>query len=151
MTSPRSPRRASRSVAYWAWARAARSSTTGSRVLSASVPDSLCAIQKPTSGWSAQLMHRVTRHPDPQIMGEEVAPPAIVIAAHEGDGNAPRAQCLQLRDRTEMASWNHGPVLEPEVEQVSVDQQRLAQIGDGLEKAVEGGLDRGGGPSHMGG
>src|SRR5881398_799729 len=49
-----------------------------------------------------------------------------------------------------MASRNHGPVLEPEVEQVSVDEQRLAQIGDGLEKAVERGLDRGGDLSQMG-
>src|SRR5437867_10431610 len=49
-----------------------------------------------------------------------------------------------------MASRDHGPVLEPEVEQVSVDEQRLAQIGDGREKAVEGGLDRGGDLSQMG-
>src|SRR5207249_11132082 len=49
-----------------------------------------------------------------------------------------------------MASRNHGPVLEPEVEQVSVDEQRLAQIGDGREKAVERGLDRGRDLSQMG-
>src|SRR5438552_9547557 len=39
---------------YWLWARAARSSAARSRVLSASLPDSLSAIQNPTLGWSAR-------------------------------------------------------------------------------------------------
>ena len=38
-----------------------------------------------------------------------------------------------------MTSRNHRPVLEPEVEQIAVDEQRVAQIGYGIEEAVERG------------
>src|SRR5438445_13091644 len=69
---------------------------------------------------------------DSQVLREEVATPAIVIAAHQGDGDALGPQRLESRDRAEMAPRDHRPILEPEVEQVAVDEQRLAQVGDGF-------------------
>src|SRR3989449_503744 len=87
---------------------------------------------------------------DSQVLREEVATPAIVIAAHQGDGDALGPQRLESRDRAEMAPRDHRPILEPEVEQVAVDEQRLAQVGDGFEELVERGLDGGWDLSQMG-
>src|SRR5207244_271840 len=44
----------------------------------------------------------------------------------------------------------HGAILEPEIEQVAVDEEGLAQVGNGLQEAVERGLDRGRDLSQMG-
>src|SRR5204863_306803 len=63
---------------------------------------------------------------DPQVLDEKIAAPAIVIAADHGDGDALGAQRLQLRHRPEVAPRDHGAVLEPEVEQVAVDEEGLA-------------------------
>jgi len=87
---------------------------------------------------------------DPQVLGEKIAAPAIVIAADQRDGNALGAQRVQFRHRGEVAPRDHGAVLEPEVEQVAVDEEGLAQVGNGLEETVERGLDCGWDLSQMG-
>src|SRR5205807_9555501 len=79
-----------------------------------------------------------------------IAAPAIVIAADQRDRDALGAQRLQLRHGAEVASRDHRPVLEPEIEQVAVDEEGLTQVGDGLEEAMERRLDRGWDLSQMG-
>src|SRR2546423_1753692 len=41
---------------------------------------------------------------DPQVFGEEVAAPAIVVAAHQRDRHVARPDTLELRHRAEMTS-----------------------------------------------
>ena len=74
---------------------------------------------------------------DAQVVAQEVAPPAVVIAADERDGDSPRARLLQLGDAREMLARHHGPVLEPEVEQVAIDEQMVAGLRDPVEECVE--------------
>src|SRR5690348_18510941 len=50
---------------------------------------------------------------------------------------------MELGDGAEVTPRNHGPVLEPEVEQIAVDDERAAEIRDGIEKAMERRDDRG--------
>src|SRR5213082_1586596 len=54
-----------------------------------------------------------------------------------------RDQRLELRRASEMPPRDHRAVLEPEVEQVAVDEERVAQIGHGVEEGVKTGLDCG--------
>ena len=64
-----------------------------------------------------------------------------MVAAHERDRDPPRAAGLQLRYAREVFAGNHGAVLEPEVEQVAVDEEVVARLRHTLEKRVERGLD----------
>src|SRR4029077_15294514 len=70
---------------------------------------------------------------DPQVVNEKVAAPAVVVAADERDGYATRPQGVQLRDRGEVRAGDDGAVLEPEVEQVAVDEERIPEIRHGVE------------------
>src|SRR5689334_9541987 len=56
---------------------------------------------------------------------------------------------MELGDGAEVTPRNHGPVLEPEVKQIAVDDERVAEIRDGIEKAMERGGDRGRNLSEM--
>ena len=80
---------------------------------------------------------------DPQIVNEKVAAPAVMVAAHERDGYATGPQGMQLRDRAEVTARDDRAVLEPEVEQVAVDEERVPEIRHGLEETVKRGCDRG--------
>jgi len=80
---------------------------------------------------------------DPQVVNEKVAAPAVVVAAHERDGHAAGPQGLQLRDRAEVAARDYRAVLEPEIEQVAVDEERVPEIRHRVEETVKHGRDRG--------
>src|SRR5213592_1881841 len=84
---------------------------------------------------------------DAQIVDEEVASPTVVVAAHERDRHAARSQGVELRDGAEVTARDHRAVLEPEIEQVAVDEERVAEIGHRVEEAVkrDGDPTRGGG------
>src|SRR5213596_1890922 len=56
--------------------------------------------------------------------------------------DAARDQRLELRHGSEMPPRDHRAVLEPEIEQVAVDEERVAQLGHGIEEGVEAGLER---------
>src|SRR5206468_606583 len=80
---------------------------------------------------------------DAQVVDEKVAAPAVVVAAHERDGHAAGAQGVELRDRAEVTARDHRAILEPEVEQVAVDEERVPEIRHRVEEAVKRGRDRG--------
>src|SRR5438093_10936364 len=80
---------------------------------------------------------------DAQIVDEEVAAPAVVIAAHKRDRHAARPQGVELRDGAEVTARDHRAVLEPEIEQVAVDEERVAEIGHRVEEPVKRDSDRG--------
>src|SRR5881628_128641 len=60
---------------------------------------------------------------DAQVVDEEVAAPAVVIAAHERDRHAARPQGVELRDGAEVTARDNPAILEPEIEQVAVDEK----------------------------
>src|SRR3989441_9825026 len=66
---------------------------------------------------------------DPHIVDEEIAAPAVVIAADEGDRNAPAAQRGELRHAREVTARDDRPVLEPEVEEVAIDRSEERRVG----------------------
>src|SRR5947208_2391807 len=80
---------------------------------------------------------------DAQVVDEEVAAPAVVVAAHERDRHAARPQGVELRDGGEVTARDHRAVLEPEIEQVAVDEERVAEIGHRVEEPVKRDGDRG--------
>src|SRR5213592_2014556 len=86
---------------------------------------------------------------DAQVVDEKVAAPPIVVAAHERDGHAARPQGVELRDRAEVTARDHRAVLEPEVEQIAVDEQRVSEIRHRVEEAVKRDCDRGGDLAEM--
>src|SRR5207244_11270403 len=80
---------------------------------------------------------------DAQVVDEEVAAPAVVVAADERDRHAARPQGVELRDSAEVTARDHRAVLEPEIEQVDVDEERVAEIGHRVEESVKRDGDRG--------
>ena len=74
---------------------------------------------------------------DAQILRKERPAPAIVIAAHERDRDAPGADLLQLGDRGKMFARDDGLILEPEIEEITCQNEVIAGLGDLLEKRVE--------------
>src|SRR2546423_7281804 len=78
---------------------------------------------------------------DAQVLAKEAATPAVVVAAHERDGNAPCPNGLQFRDGREMFARDHGVVLEPKVEQVAREDQVIPRLRDLIEERVKGGAD----------
>src|SRR2546425_4547304 len=79
---------------------------------------------------------------DAQVVDEEVAAPAVVVAAHERDRHAARPQGVELRDGAEVTARDHRAVFEPEIEQVAVDEERVAEIGHRVEESVKRDGDR---------
>src|SRR5439155_26194777 len=80
---------------------------------------------------------------DAQVVDEKVAAPPIVVTAHERDGHAAGPEGVELGDRAEVTARDHRAVFEPEVEQVAVDEERVAQIRHGVEEAMKRRGDRG--------
>ena len=83
---------------------------------------------------------RVESHPDVPL--PEVAAPAIVVSPDHHDRHPP-AEPGQRGRHVEAAARDDPAVGEPEVEQVAVDEQAIAQVGDRLEKRQQRLLDRG--------
>src|SRR2546427_163045 len=80
---------------------------------------------------------------DAQVVGEKVAAPPIVVAADEREGHAAGPQRVELRDRAEVTARDYRAVLEPEVEQVAVDEERVPEIRHRVEETVKRDSDRG--------
>ena len=79
----------------------------------------------------------------------EIPAPAVVVPADHDDGHPCRQPGERRRD-AEPASRNDPRVGEPEVEEIAVDQETVAQGGDGVEKGEERFLDGRGRHSEMG-
>src|SRR2546427_3364114 len=80
---------------------------------------------------------------DAQVVNEEVTAPAVVVAAYERDRHAAGPQGVEFRDGAEVTARDHRAVLEPEIEQVAVDEERVAEIGHRVEEPVKRDSDRG--------
>lgn len=78
---------------------------------------------------------------DAQIMAEECAAPAVMIASHEGDGNPTSPYFLQLRDGGKVFAGYDALVLEPEVEQISREHEVVAHLWYCFEEGVKCGPD----------
>ncbi len=86
---------------------------------------------------------------DSQVVNQEIAAPPIVVPADERDRNPATQQRMELGDCPEVTAGNHGAVLEPEIEQIPVDDERVSQVRDAVEKTMERGADRRGNLSEM--
>src|SRR5256712_7165511 len=85
---------------------------------------------------------------DAQILREERPAPAIMVAPHERDGDAARADLLQLGDGGKMFAGDDARILEPEIEEIARENEVISGPGDLLEKRVERFGD-GGGPQRQ--
>ena len=81
----------------------------------------------------AQLARMVDR---PEVAFPEVIAPAIVVAAHDGDRD-PLPELRQGRCHPESVTRHDMAIAEPEIEEVTIDEQRIAQGGHLPEKAEE--------------
>src|SRR5882672_5381543 len=59
---------------------------------------------------------------DAEVVPEKAPPPTVVVAAHEGDGDASGTDFLQLADSGKVLAGDDARVLEPEVEEVAHDE-----------------------------
>ena len=91
----------------------------------------------------------VAMPPDAEVVLPELeAPPVVVPADHED-----RDPAVQRRERggdPERVARQRRRVGEPELEQVAVDQQRVAQRGDGVQELEQRGFHRGRGVAEVG-
>src|SRR4051794_25761483 len=74
-------------------------------------------------------------------ISEDVASPAVVIPREHRHGKSRIAQIHQCGQRTDAGAGNHALPLEPELEQVAVDQQRRRTSGQGAKEGDEQSLD----------
>ena len=81
----------------------------------------------------AQLAGMVDR---PEVAFPEVVAPAIVVAAHDGDRD-PLPELRQRRRHPESVARHDMAITEPEIEEVTIDEQRIAEGGHLPEKAEE--------------
>jgi len=71
---------------------------------------------------------------------EDVPAPAVVIACDHRDGHTRVAEVHQRRQRPHSAARHHTLPLEPELEQIAVDQQRSRMPGKRAQEAEQGTL-----------
>ena len=86
---------------------------------------------------------------DPDLAVPESEPPAVVIPAYHEHRQA-ASESGQRGGDPERMTRQDAAVGEPELEEIAVDQQRIAQRGDDVEKFEQRGFDRGGGVSEVG-
>lgn len=82
-----------------------------------------------------------TEELDAEILAEERASPAIVVAAHECDWDAARAYLLQLGDGGKVLARDDASILEPKIEDVSRQQEVVADLWHRFEEDVKCGPD----------
>ncbi len=76
----------------------------------------------------------------PHLVPHEIAPPRIVVPAEEGDPNPAIDQIREGGQHPVMASLDDGAVLEPEIEEVTIDDQGRGLVREGAEEGAEGEL-----------
>lgn len=79
----------------------------------------------------------------------ELGAPAVVVAAHHEHGHPPGERGERGGD-PERTARQRGRIGEPELEKVAVDEQRVAQRGDGVEELEQRGFDRRRGVAEVG-
>jgi hypothetical protein len=81
-----------------------------------------------------------SRHAHPDLFLQEGSTPPVVIAADEANGHAAVHQGGERPQHASMASGNDRLVLEPEVEQIAVDDHLGSRLAGVREPAQEGAL-----------
>ena len=82
--------------------------------------------------------HRIPVEFDPDSMAQEVAPPPVVIATHEQHRHPGVDQIREEGENPHVFREDHPAVLEPEVEEVPIDDQAAAGFLNVQEPAPEG-------------
>ena len=80
---------------------------------------------------------------EPHVAPEHVAPPAIVIAGDPQQLDAALAQIGQGREDAKASARNHRPPLEPEIEEIAVDDDSARVITNVGQKRQQRALDGG--------
>jgi acyl-CoA thioester hydrolase len=76
----------------------------------------------------------------PHVPGEHASGPGVVVAAEEGDRHPRLHQVGERGEHPEVLPGDHGAVLEPEVEEVAVDEEPRGVPADPAEEVAEGAL-----------
>ncbi len=97
------------------------------------------AVQRQHSASADRELERVRREPYAQLLAPEGTAPAVVVAAHHGNGNQP-SHPAKRRGHPKSLARNDATVREPELEKIAVDQQRVAQIRHPVEEGEQGRL-----------
>lgn len=84
--------------------------------------------------------HGPVQELDTYFFGEKPASPRVMIAAQQPDPHARIDEVGEQSQYREMPAQDHGLILEPEIEEVSVDQEVVCLIGDSGQELHEGGL-----------
>jgi hypothetical protein len=87
-------------------------------------------------------LHRAIQHLDSHLVLQESPAPGIVVPSHEGDGDAGLDQLREPGEHPVVLAEDHATVLEPEVEEIAVDQQPGAVLLHVGEEVTEGALRR---------
>jgi hypothetical protein len=74
---------------------------------------------------------------DTEFIPPERAAPPVVVAAGQRDPHAFSPQGTERVQGPVGAAWDDRPVLEPELEQVSIDDQVVAEFRNGLEESAK--------------
>ena len=78
---------------------------------------------------------------DSNIAAKNLIAPAVVIARDPQNGQAGVAQLCKRRKRAKAASWYHRFPLEPEVEEIAVDDKRAGLAFETAKECNESSLD----------
>ena len=112
-------------------------------------PEQTVAVMEPDAPpLDLQRQHLGVCH-EPQLARQEGPEPEVVVPAEVVDFDSGATQVAQHRQRFEWPSRDRRPILEPEVEQIAVDDERVSQVRDLVDEAMEKRADRGGSLSKM--
>ena len=86
---------------------------------------------------------RIRLEAETDIVCKECAAPPVVVPPHEGHGNTSIDEIGQRPERSRVSAWNDRAILEPEVEEIAVEDQFGRMIGGILQPAHERSLGLG--------
>ncbi len=103
-------------------------------ILDIAQPISVLHARRPPRDVSDPGAHEVL---DPHVVAQERAPPAVVVSCHPGDQHTIVHQVGECGENPVARLRNHPLPLEPEVEQVAIDDQRARIAADVAEERQE--------------
>ncbi len=87
--------------------------------------------------------HRASLEREPDVFRQEFAAPPIMVPPHEGHGKTPIDEIGERSEGSRVSAWNDRAVLEPEVEQIAVEDQFGRTVCGVLQPAHEHSLGLG--------
>ena len=107
------------------------------------------AVLDPHSPAGNRSFPRADDIADADVFAQHVAAPAVVVPGDPKDIHARIFEIGECRERAEAAARNHGLPLEPEVEEIAIDDQRPRLSSQSAQKRHERSLDLGAGDAKM--